>query len=609
METLKKARITYKNGTSLLDLVAKLIIKVVELTNKNLLNDAERVNHQITVGDLSKLKKFSPVLIEPLKNYMTLTSSFSALIASSHSANYDRKMIIKTLLKHLQEKTKDDGKRSDYLTVKVNALEKHFENALDHLGIIITTIKYFAGMYVQGAEEKEEADEKELDIPEVKNLSGIVKVLESMKKKLESHYSEIKAINIHVRQLFSKKGSYENMLIQQYNGLQSRVYSNLITGGVDPAEKYHLSKTYIIGGDGNVEMYVGGHLVEQDIDIKTTWLTNYQENIEEQDAEYAAMMNKKIDTIFGGVDIAMEMDDDDYFEKLLKDCKVDEVLEKEIDNILSSGFLDYFRNYYFKHKRQYIDSTIPTDENTPKSDEYFNFDKEMGTSVNEKLEYITEYMTKILDALDKIDVQAVLLKAKTNFKDIKDIDTSEQLDDALKKLQESKDMAVEKKALLFNRRNLKNQIRKYIQEALEETVVGGKFKKLNKPKSDAKIGKKAKYLLNREMSVKNALSSAEHQSLDKAKALCQAIRSVKLLISPDNKDSCICKSINLVKGLVYSDVLEKLLQTRFKAIKREDEIKKAKNTLIEVGELNDVLLYDGELQMEKITEIATKLLI
>ena len=598
METLKKARIKYKNGTSLLDLATKLIIKVIELANKNLLNDAERVNHQITTGDLSKLKKFTPVLVEPLKNYMTLTSSFSALVASSHAATYDRKMVIKTLLKHLQEKTKDET-RSEYLTLKVNALEKHFENALDHFGIIITAVKYFASMYIKGGDD---VDEKELDIPEVKNLSGIAKVLESMKKKLESHYSEIKAINNSVRQLFAKKGSYENMLSQQYDSLRSDIYANLITGGVDPNEKYHLTKTYIIGGDGNVEMYVGGHLVEQDIDIKTTWLTNYEEN---------EMMNKKLDKIFGGVDESVEMCDDDYFEKLLKDCNIDEVLEKEIDNIISSGFLDYFRNYYFKHKRQYIDENIPSGDDTPKSDEHFKFDKEMGTTVNEKLEYVTSYMTSLLDALDQIDVAAVSLKAEKGFAAVKDITTSEQLDAALKNLQESTETAVAKKDLLFNRRNLKAKIRKQIQEALEEPTIGGKIKKLLKPNEKASQKEKAEYLLKREMSVKDALGSAEHHSLDKAKALCQAVRSVKLLISPDNKDSCICKSINLVSGLVYADVLGKLLDSRLKEFKtnKEGELKNAKNTLMEVGGLQDVVLYDNKLQTKNITDIAMKLLL
>ncbi len=585
METLKKARLKYKNGTSLLDLATKLIIKVIELANKNLLNDAERVNHQITTGDLSKLKKFTPVLVEPLKNYMTLTSSFAALVASSHVATYDRKMIIKTLLKHLQEKTKDET-RSEYLSLKVSALEKHFENALDYLGIIISAVKYFASMYVKGADEV-------TDEPEVKNLSGIVKVLESMKKKLEAHYSEIKSINTSVRQLFAKKGSYENMLSQQYDDVRSTVYASLVTGGVDPNEEYHLAKTYIIGGDGNVEMYVGGHLVEQDIDIKTTWLTNYENN---------EMMNKKLNKVFGGIDEAVEMCDDDYFEKLLKDCNVDEILEKEIDNIISSGFLDYFRNYYFKHKKQYID---------PSTDEYFKFDKEMGTTVNEKLEYVTSYITKLLDALDQIDVAAVLLKAESNFNEVKKIETSEQLDSSLKKLQESVNSAIAKKDLLSNRRELKAKIRKHIQDALEETTVGGKFKKFDKPLADASSNTKAQYLLNREMSVKGALSSAEHQSLDKAKSLCQVVRSVKLLVSPDNKDSCICKSINLVCGLVNADVLDKLLRTRLKSFQKnkEGEVKKAKNTLMEVGGLKNVVLYDEKLQTKKITDIAMKLLL
>jgi hypothetical protein len=401
METLKNARTKYKNGTSLLDLAAKLIIKVIELANRNMLSDVERVNRQITAGELNKLKKFSPVLVEPIKNYMTLTSSFASLVAYSHSANYDRKMIIKTLLKHLQEKAKDDGKRSEYLALKINALEKHFEDALDQLEVIINTVKFFAGMYVKGSSEKEADDdddaipEKELEMPEVKNLAGIAKILTAMKKKLESHYSEIKSVNKSVRQLVAKKGSAENMRLQNYNSFQNHVYSNLVTGGVDPTEKYHLGKTYIIGGNGKVEMYVGGHLTEQDLDVKTTWLTNYQDNEEEilSNENYGRMMNKKLDTIFGGIEESIDMEDDDYFEKLLKDCKVEEVLDKEIDNIIESGFLDKLRTYYFKHKRQYIDPDIPTDDE-PKTDEHFKFDREIGSSTDDKLEYIKSYMTK-----------------------------------------------------------------------------------------------------------------------------------------------------------------------------------------------------------------------
>lgn len=611
METLKKARIKYKNGTSLLDLAAKLVIKVVELANKNLLSDAERVNRQILEGDVSKLKKFAPVLVEPLKNYMTLTSSFASLVASSHSATYDRKMIIKTLLKHLQEKTKDvSGKRSEYIATKINALEKHFENALDQLGVIITTVKYFSSMYLRGAAEKknedEELDEQELDMPEVKNLTDIAKVLSAMKKKLEAHYSEIKAIDKSVRQLVTKKGSFENMLKQQYDSFRDHAYSNLITGGVDPTEEYHLSKAYIIGGDGKVEMYVGGHLVEQNIDVKTTWLTNYQDNIDEisNDAEYAEMMNKKLNRIFGGIDESIEMCDDAYFDKLLKDCKVDDVLQCEIDNILNGEFLDDLSKYYVKHKKQYVSGS---DDIT--SDESFKFTAEMGESTEDKLNYITNYMIKFLDALDELDVTAIRLNAEKQFKHL---NKAQDLSEEMRVLNDSVEMIEKTKDLLYTRRKLKQKIREYIERALNESNFGGKFKKIAKPTMGASIEEKADYLLKREMSVRAALGGEEHTVLERASALCQAVRCAKSLISPSNKEPCICESINLVKGLVYTDILNKLLEKRFKQYKKSQEsaVAEAKKRILEVGGLKDVKLYDdGHLKKEEINKLATHLVV
>jgi hypothetical protein len=609
METLKNARTKYKNGTSLLDLGVKLIIKVIELANKNMLGDADRVNRQIKDGDLSKLKKFSPVLVDPLKNYMTLTSSFASLIASSHSANYDRKMIIKTLLKHLQEKTKDiSGKRADYLSLKVNAMEKHFEDALDQLEVVINAVKFFAGMYVRGAAEKpdDEADdleEGELEIPEVTSLSGIVKVLAAIKKKLESHYSEIKSMNKNIRQLFAKKGSFENMLTQQYDNFRSHVYANLITGGVDPKEDYHLGKTYIIGGNGKIEMYVGGHLTEQDIDVKTTWMTAYQDNSKEMtnNPSYEAMMNKKLDRIFGGIEESINMDNDEYFEKLLKDCKVDEVLDTEIENILKSGFLEKFRDYYFKHKRQYLDSD-PDEDDTPKSDEHFKFEREIGDSTDDKLTYITDFMSAILNALDQIDVAAITLSAEKHFTHLKDADN---LVAELETLDGSVKMSQEKRELLFNRRDLKAKIRKHIDEALEESAIGGRFQKLDKPSTDESIGTKTEYLLKRQMSVKGALNASEHASLDKARGLCQAIRSALSLMSAENKDSCICKAVNLVKGLVYADTLDRMM----KEVVAKDRISKAKKELLNIGKLSDVKLYDCGLCTKEITDIAVKLVL
>jgi hypothetical protein len=176
-------------------------------------------------------------------------------------------------------------------------------------------------------------------------------------------------------------------------------------------------------------------------------------------------------------------------------------------------------------------------------------------------------------------------------------------------------MAEAKKNLLFNRRDLKKKIRDYLEEATEDSTIGGRFKKYDKPRPDANIKEKVEYLLKRQMSVSGALNAAEHVSLDKARALCQAVRSALSLISSDNKDSCICKAINLVKGLVYADVWARKLDVEkgFKQHKKvaKPKFEEAKKKLLKIGKFSDVNLYDCRegLCTKEITDIATKLVL
>jgi len=620
MDVLKKAKDKYKLGTSVIDMAVVLTNKAMELINNKVLSNAEKVNKELSSGNVDKAKKMGIVYVDMLKNYMTIVSTMNLLVADSHSANYERKMILRKLLRSIESKSTDN---SEYILAKVISLEKHVSSAAQHISTISHAIKP-----VSGGNEKPEVPEAP-----VKDLPGVAGILMSMSKKVEMALAEIKLVNKLVLKQVAKKGSFEDMRTDDFDSLREASKKKLINGGVEVNNKRRPGgKVKILGGaENDDEIYIGGSSLAQDLEVKSVWVETYKHDklAMRDNPQYEKLMNKKLLDVFKvgsaeELEKVSELSNDEYVEKVTNDCSLNELLQKQIDAIMTGGKLQKFLAYYVKHRNMYAPSKtelkseslvmgneLPDITFTALSlqDDYINLNLSLNenSSIDEKLQYIIDFIQIVMTALNKVDIQAVVNKSKSQFNQFNDIKTQEQLDDAMDKLQSMMDNIEAHQDLLLERKRLKIEILKHADDVIENDGIFVKPDKISKGSNE--IGDLANHLLEKQLSFRHILGGIEQTCNDQANTLAKLMSAVDLLISPDNKDPCVCKAISFVNALVFIDVLPKLLKARFNGKAGSEKIKKLENYRKYLEDKTKLpTLYTKKLEIDAVKKLASQLL-
>ena len=574
METLTKAKDKYKAGTEIIDLAVVLMNKALGMINNKVLSSAERTNKEIASGNLDKVKKFGPVYVEMLKNYMTITSTLNLLVADSHAANYERKMILRAALKSLDKKT---DKKADYLLGKIMTLEKHIENAVKNIITLSHAVLPISG----GAEtQPKETD----DMPEVRDLHGVASVLAAMGQKLETALSEIRLINKSVVRLVPKQGSYDHRGgNDDLNSIRTATKSRLIKGGVDDSKSR--SKIKIVGGAENDDIYIGGAALDGNLEKKAVWVEMYnRDKLDCRDnPSYAKLLNNKLLSVFTtGSSEEMEkvvnMSDDAFVNKMKKDCSLDTILSKQVEGILSGRKLHQLLAYYIKHRNIYApsktelksESFLMGETSTAFSaisfqDDYINLNKTLteDATIDDKVQYIVTFVKAIMEALDKVDTAGILNRARINVERINEISTTEQLHIAMDDLAKIMGVVESQAALLLERKRIKTEIRQLLDAVDEPEGVISRPVKPSMPVKGSGIGEMANYLLEKQLAFRPLLGAVEQTCNDQANTLGDLFRKIELLESSENKDTCLMKAILFVNACIYSEVMPKLLKKRF----------------------------------------------
>jgi hypothetical protein len=625
MDILKSAKDKYKLGTSVVDMAVVLTNKAMELVNSKVLTNAERVNKELSGGNMDKAKRMGVVYVEMLKNYMTIVSTLNLLVADSHSANYERKMILRKLLRSIESKSTDN---SEYILAKIISFEKHISSAAQHIATLSHAIKPVSGGGSKNKNKNKTANKTEtVAKPEspVRDLSGVATILMSMGKKIEMSLAEIKLVNKSVLKLVAKKGSYENMRTDEFDSLHSASRDKLVKGGVEVNNKRRPSgKVKILGGAENDEdaVYIGGSTLAQDMEVKAVWVESYKHDklAMRDNPNYTKLINKKLLDVFkvGSAEELVkvaELPDAEYVERITDDCKLDELLQKQINVIMSGGKLQRFLAYYVKHRNQYAPSKTELKSEAfagstftalALKDDYINLNLLLteNSTTDEKLQYIVDFVKIVMGALNKVDIQSVVIKSNIHFARINDIKTSEQLDDTMDALDEMMDHIKANADLLVERKRLKIEILKHADDVIENsgifTIPDTAVKGTNE------IGELSNHLLEKQLNFRHILGGVEQTCNDQANTLAELIHSIDMLISPDNKDPCVCKAISFVNALTYIEVLPQLLKSRFKSgsekIKR---LEKHREYLADKAKLPTI--YTKRLETEGIRNIAAQL--
>jgi len=607
MDTLKKAKEKYKQATSVIDLAVLLANKSLDIINSKVQSNAERVNKELSAGNTDKVRKFGTVYVDMLKNYMTYSTTLNLLVGDSHSANYERKMILRALLKSIESKS---DKKGDYILAKVNALEKHIENSAKNIATLSQAVKGFnTDRFSGGAgNTKKQANEVVPQMPRVfsdtknpqepmpeepvKNLADVANVLLSMSRKIEITLSEIRLVNKAVLKLVAKKGSFENMRTQEFDHLHTAAKNKLIKGGMDIDAKRVRQKIKILGGHEGDEgdIYVGGGALDQDLEIKAAWLGSYENDkaVMNEKPNYRNMLQKKLLNIFKAnteeeLRKLASLDDEDFVNKIKVGAGVDMILQTQIETILKAGKLQNLLAYYIRHRNKYAPSktelkseSFVMDENNDKlqtfafaamsfKDDYINLNLSLSenATVEEKLTYILDFVKSVMDALNKVDLQGIANKAVDTFEKINNISTAEQLNIAMDDLAVLMKNVEDNKTILLERKRVKVEIFKMLEELNESDGIFVKNRQPEKPHKGGDIGEVANYIFEKQLAFRHVIGAAEQTYNDQASGLAKLFGLLEHLASPDILDTCLFKSINFTNAALYVEVLPKVLAKRF----------------------------------------------
>lgn len=613
MDTLKNAKEKYKIGTEIVDLAVVLMNKALKMINDKVLNSAERTNKEIAAGNLDKLRQYGPAYVEMLKNYMTLVTTFNLLVADSHSANYERKMILRAALKLLEKKNMENSDKHDYLLSKILAFEKHIESAAKHIITLSHAIAPISGSAEKkssqhsgnnGQDESSKSESSKAHDPTevkgptviVKDLKGVAAALTAMGQKLENALSEIRLVDKNMVRLVPKKGSYEHRGgNDDLEHISTATKSRLVKGGVDDTHKSR-TKVKIVGGDDTDSIYVGGAALDGNLEKKAVWVEMYnRDKLDRRDnPTYAKMLDNKLMSVFavGSAD-EMEkvvgMDDSAFVSKIKKDCNIDFILEKQIAGILEGRKLQQLLAYYIKHRNMYAPSktelksesflmssgnTDIDNKNTKVAafsaisfqDDYINLNMTLveNATTNDKLDYIVKFVRTVMEALEKVDIAGIVNQARTCIDKINDVNTPEQLQIAMDDFAKIMNIVENQAPLLLERKRIKMEIMQSLGDVDEPEGVISRPVKPAQPVKGSSIGEMANYLLEKQLAFRPLIGAAEQTCNDQANTLGELFTKIELLESSENKDTCLMKAIMFVNACIYSEVMPKLLEKRFK---------------------------------------------
>lgn len=642
MDTLKKAKEKYKQATSVIDLAVLLANKSLDIINSKVQSNAERVNKELSAGNTDKVRKFGTVYVDMLKNYMTYSSSLNLLVGDSHSANYERKMILRALLKSIESKS---DKKGDYILAKVNALEKHIENSAKNIATLSQAIKGFnTDRFSGGAGNTKKTGGKQgKDIPQmvpqepmpeepVKSLADVANVLISMSRKIEITLSEIRLINKAVLKLVAKKGSFENMRTQEFDHLHDAAKNKLIKGGMDIDAKRVRQKIKILGGyDGDAgDIYVGGGALDHDLEVKAAWLGSYETDklVMQQKPNYKNMLKQKLLNIFkvnNEEDLLnlARLEDEEFINKIKVGAGVDTILQTQIETILKAGKLQNLLAYYIRHRNKYApsktelksESFVMDETDKPQTfsytamsfkDDYINLNLSLteNATVEEKLAYILEFVKNVMDALNLVDLQGVANKATDTFDKINNISTAEQLNIAMDDLAALMKNVEDNKTILLERKRVKVEILKVLEELNENDGIFVKNRQPEKPNKGGDIGEVANYIFEKQLAFRHVIGAAEQTYNDQASGLAKLFGLLEHLASPDNLDTCLFKSINFTNAALYVEVLPKVLAKRFPkmSVARLEEFHKYLGDKAKLP-----IMYKKNLDMKAVEDLAKQL--
>lgn len=265
---------SYRSLCKSADFICLVLNRIVIIINDKVAELSAELLGFINESNVIGLKKKHSAWNEIIKNYTVFMTSFNNLIGFSHTMNYCRKNLIKTLM---------GSKDPKYIRVKVESFSEAAELFLEHLHAILTCLQYFAAM-----------DPSEKYNTEIKNLNDVYRVLTDTKVTIEKkHLPKVRQTAVELLAKYTKTGEFESTPVNgakhvNLRSIVNRVSEVRIQGGLEETESYKV----MLGGIGDpeesvisgyhIDKHLEQHIIQRELLAKVTpeqW-KNVSRNVE-----------------------------------------------------------------------------------------------------------------------------------------------------------------------------------------------------------------------------------------------------------------------------------------------------------------------------------------
>ena len=274
------------------------------------------------------------------------------------------------------------------------------------------------------------------------------------------------------------------------------------------------------------------------------------------------------------------------FEKFSNDLELDRLLKQQLDHAMTK--LPELEQYYHKHRDQYVMEDVTEEPELP--------DEPQSDSTEDRMAYVSNYIRTMIKAIDEVDQRAIELEAKKEFERI---DSTMEADDVEQEVDNLHQKCIDlcTKPIL-NRKATKQRILDHLDAAESENTIMLLPQNSPKPKEGTVLGM-ADYLINQQMSMAPGLESAEKTYIERASELGESLTTLDYLMSPDEKDPCVCKAIGCVKAVLCADLYEKMAPDNLK-----EKISKSKALVLDKLGAGDMKLYTNKVNTAQLHELA-----
>jgi hypothetical protein len=543
----------YKNLTKAADFILLVVNKIVSVVNGRFAWHAADLNEFINSNNTIGLKKKHTSWPDLIKNYASMLTGINNMVSMNASMNFSRKQLVKN-----QDVEKN--------TEKIEVSSQKFIDSIEN---ILLCLEFFS---------------KNIDIvqpksKEVNDMTSVHKIIETALEKIKKTYlPKVKQIKLDTK---------------------------LKTVGADE-DGYQV----IVGGENEKTIRIGGFNIEKTVKHDLITLDLFEKDLETlrtADAPDVDNYIKKFAAELEFFSSLADLPEDKIAELLIIRSHCTQNLADQFLYILTHQ-LNAIMRYHQQRFNQQNEYSLILNVNPGNisshikyKDEYGEIDTIVGWGLHPEKSVIelVNVIKQIFQLIDAADKHKLLKDAKKCFHELNEIKSSKLLLQKIDEMADNYKLITDKEFTFESRQNAKNTINRLLQKILDMSVAES-TNIIELPRKTAQeivnidalsnLISKAKQTVNTEVKLMPSLKEKELKYDNITNILNELMTEINVLISPDNKHTCIKRPSLVLTSAISAVVIENLVNKRFQKDEKIDKIKQKAEILSKLKDVCDKLL-------------------